>query len=423
MLVVLLAGAKRVGYTTRFTYRYSPEYDAGAASRLPTYVERQPLGLPDPVDLRAGLERRFASRPRFLRLLKALTYAIPFRQFFELWDIKRLYDILSDEKPELLHVNNGGFPGAGSCNAAAIAGRLTGTPVIYVVNNLAESYRSPLRWADYPIDRAVAGSVRTFVSGSTAASDQLKSLLKLNDEQVQVLPNGIAVREADETVTETRRRINVPESALLVLMIARLEKRKGHRYLLEAARILTSSGRSKNAVFVLEGDGPERAALLSQSVDAGIAQVVRFIPSEQNIANLYAAADVVVLPSVGYEDFPNTTLEAMAFSLPVVASRIAGIPEQVVDGVTGILVTPADPHELAEALSSLFSPQTRRSMGDAGRRRFEDHFTPDRAFDRYDALYRGVLSQSQSHGNAHSRSRRVRRIVGRLPAGQPRQRG
>jgi glycosyltransferase involved in cell wall biosynthesis len=159
--------------------------------------------------------------------------------------------------------------------------------------------------------------------------------------------------------------------------------------LLDAVRLL--SGRLSDAVFVIEGVGPEEASLRDHAARLQIADRVRFIGEESNIANLYQASDIVVLPSVGYEDFPNTVIEAMAASRPVVASRIAGTVEQVVDGVTGRLVAPGRPAELADALASMGCAERRRTMGEAGRRRFELLFTAEHAYSRYNDLYRTLI--------------------------------
>jgi glycosyltransferase involved in cell wall biosynthesis len=324
-------------------------------------------------------------------VLNGFTLVVPLRQVFELWDAKCLYRLLTRERPDVLHVNNGGFPGAGSCNAAAIAGGLARVPVVYVVNNAAAPYRSPTRWPDFLVDRLVARSVSQFVTGSTAAATRLRETLRLRPEHVRVLHNGIAVRSPDESVDATRRRLAIASNAILVVSIARLEKRKGHKHLLDAVALIKQSGAFDHALFMIEGVGPEQHSLRAQSAALGIDDRVRFIGEERNIANLYQAADVVALPSIAFEDFPNTVLEAMAFSKPVVASDIAGVPEQIVDGITGILVPPGRPQELAAAISQLSNNSMRETMGMAGRLRFEELFTAERAFAGYRTLYDQLL--------------------------------
>jgi glycosyltransferase involved in cell wall biosynthesis len=98
------------------------------------------------------------------------------------------------------------------------------------------------------------------------------------------------------------------------------------------------------------------------------------------------------LPSIAHEDFPNVVLEAMALGKPVIASRIAGTPEQIEPGVTGLLEEPADPVGLAGGLIRLSAdPDLRDRMGAAGKTRFEAEFTAERAAAAYSALYRELL--------------------------------
>jgi len=406
MLVVLLHAAQAAeGVQALLTFRSSPDYEAGARARLPATAEMVGLRLPDASRVRAALRGRIDS-PSMQTPLKALTYALPVRQAFQLWDIARLYRLFRRERPHLVHINNGGFPGAASCNAAAVSAALAGIPVVYVVNNIATGYRHPTRWADFPIDRLVTRCVDRFVTGSTAAAQALTAVLGLQPGKVSVVPNGIAVRLADQTAAETRRGLSVARDTRLLVTVARLEARKGHRYLLEAMSLLRRSDALEKTVLVLEGTGPEEHALRAQAKRLAISEHVRFVAREPNICNLIAAADVVIIPSVASEDFPNIVLEAMAFGKPVVASSLAGIPEQVLDGETGILVPPGNSAALAEAIASLESSERRAAMGAAGRSHFEEHFTAERAWKRYLELYSAVLSD-------HRGRRRSTKLLGR----------
>jgi glycosyltransferase involved in cell wall biosynthesis len=97
------------------------------------------------------------------------------------------------------------------------------------------------------------------------------------------------------------------------------------------------------------------------------------------VDRILAAADALVLPSIGNECLPYAILEAMAHGLPVISTDVAGIPEQVVDGETGRVVPPADPRALSEALQETLADSGRaRAMGAAGRRRLEREFTIER---------------------------------------------
>lgn len=386
MLVVLLAARGE----TSFTYRWSRAYERGAVGRLPDRaIDEGALRLPDVGRLQERLSQIL--RGPALTAAKVITEALPLRQAFQLWDVVALARRLRRSRPDLVHINNGGFPGGASCNAAVVAARLAGVRhIVYVVNNMAEGYRWPPRWYDYPLDRLAARWVTRFVTGSRPAAEALRRVLRLPADRVVTLHNGIAPRLPDESPEETRSRLSLPVDALVTSVVAVMEPRKGHRVMVEAIGRLQDPG----VVLVLEGEGPELQALRTLAGRLGVGDQVRFVGTERNVFDLLNASDVVVLPSIWSEDFPNVTLEAMALGKPVIASRLAGIPEQVIDGETGLLVEPGDPDTLAAALARLAGdPDMRERMGAAGRARFQRGFTAEAAAQRYEALYRELMAE------------------------------
>lgn len=388
MLVVLLGSAQdRHDIEATFSFRHSIAYATVAQQRLPAGIPNAALALPDANAVRAGLGRSF--RGRTLWTLKATTYVLPLRQAFQVFDVARLWFLFRRTRPTIVHINNGGFPGAGSCNAAAVAARLAGVPiVVYVVNNIASGYRSPLRWLDFPLDRLTARCVTRFVTGSEAAAVALRDVLKLNDEQAVSIHNGVQFGVPDMSPTQLRASLGLQDDDLIIASIARLERRKGHRHLIDAFSQLRAGQGEAPAVLILEGTGPEEAALRRQVEGLELGASVRFVGHLPNIWNLHAAADVIVLPSIELEDFPNVVLEAMAMAKPVIASAVAGVPEQIVDGETGVLVEPGDVGALVRVLEMIVADVgARRRLGDAALARYKRMFTPEVAASRYHELY------------------------------------
>lgn len=128
-------------------------------------------------------------------------------------------------------------------------------------------------------------------------------------------------------------------------------------------------GRPFQALIV--GDGPDRPAVEAELRRLGLAGAVDLAGEREDVAEILAASHVFVLSSRS-EASPISVLEAMAAGLPVVASRVGGLPELVVDGETGLLVSPGDPEELATALACLLDdPTLRERLGSAGRARVE----------------------------------------------------
>ena len=118
-------------------------------------------------------------------------------------------------------------------------------------------------------------------------------------------------------------------------------------------------------------------------------EFVEFVGDEKNIADFMKILDVLILPSVAYEDFPNVVLEAMALGKPVVSTRLAGVPEQINDGETGILVIALiTSRSLQRQLPSFCdNAELRSHMGLAAIRKFKEKFTAEIAVKNYMNLY------------------------------------
>ena len=380
------------GVVPSFTYRSSPGYDHAIEPRLPPGLEAASLHLPDPTDLASPWKHR----PLAWRAVRGLLEVAAVAKLLFAIDVVRLRRRFRRSRPDVVHVNNGGFPGAISCNAAVVAARWAGVPVVtYVVNNLASSRRGVRRWSDWPVDRVVARWVTRFVTGSAAAGRALRAELGLEEDQVSVIPNGVEIGPP-------RRGRPAPLPALpvgapVLAVVARLERRKGHHVLFEALARLVEERGGPAPVVLVAGEGPERAALEREVARLGLAEVVHLLGQRDDVPELLGRCDLVVLPSVGQEDFPLVVLEAMAAARPVVATRVAGIPEQVVHEETGLLVAPGDVAELAAALGALVDdPGRRAALGEAGRARFQEHFSAERAVERYRQLFRDLAEVSAS---------------------------
>src|SRR5581483_1457796 len=183
-------------------------------------------------------------------------------------------------------------------------------------------------------------------------------------------------------------------SAPSVMFVGRITRQKGIGHLLDAAAHF-----DEGAQLVLcagAPDTPEIGAEVRARVEAlrasrrGVFWIEEMLPRAE-LVQLYTHASVFVCPSV-YEPFGLINLEAMACELPVVASAVGGIPEIVVDGVTGWLVPPGDPGALAERVNALLlDPARAREMGKAGRRRVLEEFQWGVVADRTVALYRELV--------------------------------
>jgi glycosyltransferase involved in cell wall biosynthesis len=218
--------------------------------------------------------------------------------------------------------------------------------------------------------RIQSAIVDRYLAVSREVAQRLCSDLGIARSKVRVVHNGIQTAKFDVVPDiGLRRSLTDGRDRPIVLVPARLHSQKGHVYLLQAAALVPG------VVFALAGDGPERSALESLAHQLHIEDRVRFLGQRCDMPQLYAACDLVVLPSL-YEGLPLTPLEAMASAKPVIATAVGGTDEAVVNGVTGLLVPPKSIAPLAAAINELL---TRRelaaALGNEGRRRVLSRFS------------------------------------------------
>ncbi len=393
MLAVLFnSEALSLGNTITFSYAHSRIYLRGFKARVQKEIKIYGFYFP--------AFTNYHKLPKWIPLLfrKALMGCtrLLLHGPLMLYEIAVLYFLFLKIKPNILHINNGSYPGARSALAAAIAGKLASVPnVVMIVNNMAVSYGHYSRWVDYPVDLIVCKSVDLFITGSKSAAARLQTVLSLPANKIVSIHNGIDMRPVTETVDETRIRLKLNGfSGVIFGVVALLIPRKGHQVLLEAILIVSmlEDKSPKNFKVLIEGSGPLCGELIEFVNKHKLNEYVEFISDEENIMNFMSMIDVLVLPSIADEDLPNVVLEAMALSKPVIASSIAGIPEQIVDGKTGFLVEPRNVTQLAESIIKLSNNEVLRgNMGRAAFSRFESFFTADIALKNYLKQYESLL--------------------------------
>jgi glycosyltransferase involved in cell wall biosynthesis len=214
--------------------------------------------------------------------------------------------------------------------------------------------------------------------------------------KVHVVPNGVDLERfspgaADAGLTKT---LGLPPEGAVVVYIGRLEHGKGPDLFLQAARVAQRT--LPQARFLLVGDGPMRAAL---EADARAADVrATFVGYQADPRPFLGMAAAVVVPS-RQEAFGRVLIEAMAAEVPVVATRVGGIPEVCVDGRNGLLVPPEDPGALAGAIvSTLTDSDATRARVRAAAVDVRARFTLATHVERIQQLYDAVLALGRGNG-------------------------
>lgn len=293
-----------------------------------------------------------------------------------IWTLVRL---AKDSRASLLHAN-----GSRAMFYAGLAGRLGGRPVIWHLRLMDQ---------DPNLDWLLARLATRTIAISEAVRGRLSRWPKAH-ARCTVVPNGIDLATFAPSTHRgaVRQALDLCPTDRVIGTVGRLVAFKGQRYLLEAFSQLRQSYPCVRLLMV--GDGPERTSLERHAARLGVGEAVRFTGHREDVADLLAAMEIFVLPSLG-EHFGRVLLEAMALKLPVVATAAGGVPEVVVDNLTGLLVPPADAAALANAIATLLADPARgRVMGSAGRERVEVHYNHRLHAQRVEAVYAEVLEKS-----------------------------
>lgn len=270
------------------------------------------------------------------------------------------------------------YHGVRSAWVGYLAGCLSRPCSVVTLHNVPEVH-TPL--ARFVLRRIVGTASQTIVVSHAIA--QALTRQRCPPKTLCVIPNGVALPQLIGR-PEARARLNIPEEGLLLLGVGRLSHEKGFDILVDAARQLN---RPDIRVYLV-GEGPQRPHLERAIHAARLEGLFILMGYQAELDPWYAAADVVIVPS-RTEGQGLVALEAMAHARPVIASRVGGLPEVVVDNETGILVSPEEPETLKTAIETLLEDAPlRERMGLAGRQRVAEHFSLEVMLRQHVALYR-----------------------------------
>jgi len=306
----------------------------------------------------------------------------------------RLARLIRRLRPDILHTHTAKAGAVGRVAAILAAGR---RPPVVVHTFHGHVLRGYFGTAGTLLFRAIETALARVTDALVAVSPQVRDELV----RLRVAPAGrfVVVRlgieleprvHCDEDPATIRSRIGVAPDRFVVGWFGRMTAVKRTDDLLDALAALRERG--VDALLLLVGDGDDRERLERLAHGRGLAKSVLFLGYQEDVARWYAACDAIVLTSAN-EGTPVTLIEALAASRPVVATRVGGVEDVIDDGVTGLLVRPADTHAIAERLAMLAAdPDLRRRMGEAGRARVLERYAVKRLVDDVDQLYRTLLA-------------------------------
>lgn len=307
---------------------------------------------------------------------------------------------------DVLFVNIGpGYPGDETARAACIAGRLAGIQNIILglhqfpqVLRVASIYSLLTYLPERILDWMVERSCSKIIAFSRTTMEDVQRVRGFNPSKMAFLHNGVKEPSpiSKESADALRKSLGLADSDRIIALVAHIRRgfSKGHKILLQAAPEILRRIPEARFVFIGSGDEVELKSFEDLAFDLGIAEYVSFLGHRDDVDQLLQIVHLLVLPSPDYECLPLAILEGMAAGKPIIASRIGGIPEAVMDGETGYLVEPGDVSGLAKAVTKvLLNLQDYQSMSEASRQRYQNNFSEKRLFDQYLALLRQLADK------------------------------
>lgn len=288
---------------------------------------------------------------------------LPFRGDSDLGFIGRLRRLIRNEKPDVLHIHS-----RRGDLLAALAGRLENIPMIH-----SRRVDNPPRWVDTRIKFPLFETIVTISEGIREVLIETG----VPAERVVCVPSAVDTERYRPECGKAwfRSEFSLAEGEPAIGMIAQLIARKGHEVLFDALPVVLA--RHPQTRVLLFGQGPMEAELRTSVRARGLEDAVIFAGYRNDMTRVMPCLDLVVHPA-WMEGLGVSLLEAAACGVPIVATRVGGIPEIVKDGVNGRLIEPGDAATLASAIVELLDdPARRRELGRAGRRLVLERFSVD----------------------------------------------
>ena len=292
----------------------------------------------------------------------------------------RLVRIIRASRPDVVH----GFL-YWAYVFGAFAARLAGVPFV-VASRRSLGYFKESRTLLLLLERIANSATDLLIANSEAVRRDVIRQERVSPAKIRVVYNGVQLSQPDEQRRrELRAQLNLADRGPVVAVVANFIAYKRHDILFSALPALVAE--FPTLVLLMAGEGPLESHFEAHVRSSGLGETVRFLGARAEASDILSLADVAVHPSET-EGFSNAVLEAMAAAKPIVAVRVGGNAEAIVEGETGLLVPVGDAAALGQAvLAVLRNPDAARAMGEAGRARVVRLFSIERMVAEYEQIY------------------------------------
>ncbi len=315
----------------------------------------------------------------------------PLLKYYKLlYNIFALKKILKNKEYDFLMVVNGGYPGGDICRSASISWALFRRDKPKCIHNFHNLIIRPpfyLFFQELFIDILLINSVSQFITVSKASLNSVSNRFFLNKiTNINYIYNGISNKNVI-VKSNLRKELNIDESSLICLMLATYEERKGHKFLLNAFKIVNNYNPKIKLVLCGYGSVDEISKVRKYINNLNLSSVVFLYNFRNDKESLILNSDLILIASQEYESFGLTAIEAMSFKKPIVSTNVGGLPEVIGHGYGGFCVSKNDIQLFSDnILKLLYNKELYDTMAISGYNRYLNNFTSKTMSNSYSTI-------------------------------------
>jgi len=287
----------------------------------------------------------------FLKLLFSIFY---FSGLYFVFNFFKFCNLIKRVQPNVLHINNGGFPGARTCSQLAVVAKILKVPVVvYQVNNQARKATLIGRVTNL----LVSAAVNQFLTASKLARANLAKNTGISLNKISLVRNVVRLKGLKLEKKNILEHYNLSDDVTILVQVAFLTKRKGQINSIHAIEYLKEKNKSNNRfVLFLIGEGEDEKVLIETVHRLGLEENIFFLGNRSDYHEFLNIADFVLMPSIQDEDMPLVIIESMLLGKCIISSNFAGIGEILTHNESAILLNPDSKNlgqEIATAILEL----------------------------------------------------------------------
>ncbi|MFH1612938.1 MAG: glycosyltransferase family 4 protein [bacterium] len=304
------------------------------------------------------------------------TNAIIIKSDFDLTIIYKLYKFIKKNKFDIVHTHL-----IHSDIYGALAAKMAKTPFLISTKHNDDPFRK--NYFFQKINKVISLFVNKIIVISYYLQKFTEKVEKISSKKIIPIHYGIQIKK--NVISNIKKEYKISDNTIILGIIARLVPQKGHIFLLKAFKLVLE--KNPDTFLFIIGDGYLKNDLEKLASILKIDSKIVFTGYKENVDEFISSFDIFIHPSL-WEGFGLIFLEVMNFGKPIIATKVAAIPEIVIDNETGILVPPENFTDLYSAIIKLINDENlRKKMGEAGKQRLEKYFSREKMIKETEKIY------------------------------------